>query len=216
MTNPNAETLQSFADPNSPIAQITRTKKRVDGLGRQFAKLSPTVKSCVDVAAREMADLAYANWLTAKGLTQAAEALFHRRAVDMLLSGNKVEIEIAQASMKDVRALSILQSCVKNPSSAICATEPELVLGGKDRFGCLAPDPDSWFKTDPDTAAEGQPDPCALPSMTVVMPVDFGGRYTQVMELLRLADATLVEAERELGETRARLCHNEDGTCQLF
>lgn len=215
MTQPNAETLQSFADPNSPIAQITRTKKRVEALGRQFAKLSPTVQASEDNAAREMADLAYANWLTAKGLTQAAEALFHRRAVDMLLSGNKVEIEIAQASMKDVRALSILQSCVKNPTSALCADEPEVVLGGKDRFGCLAPDPDSWFK--PNLAAPSdQPAPCSLPSMTVVMAVEFSGRYAQVQELLRLADATLVEAERELGETRARLCHSEDGTCQLF
>ncbi|MBK7750761.1 MAG: hypothetical protein IPP57_17795 [Candidatus Obscuribacter sp.] len=215
MTLPNAETLQSFADPNSPIAQITRTKKRVEAIGRQFAKLSPTVQASEDTAAREMADLAYANWLTAKGLTQAADALFHRRAVDMLLSGNKVEIEIAQASMKDVRALSILQSCVKNSTSALGADEPEVVLGGKDRFGCLAPDPDSWFK--PNLAAPSdQPAPCNLPSMTIVMAVDFSGRYTQVQELLRLAEATLVEAERELGETRARLCHSEDGTCQLF
>jgi hypothetical protein len=174
-----------------------RAPKRVEAIGRQFAKLSPVQAS--EDAAREMADLAYANWLTAKGLTQAADALFHRRAVDMLLSGNKVEIEIAQASMKDVRALSILQSCVKNSTSALGADEPEVVLGGKDRFGCLAPDPDSWFK--PNLAAPSdQPAPCNLPSMTIVMAVDFSGRYTQVQELLRLAEATLVEAERELGK----------------
>ena len=129
-----------------------------------------------------------------------------------------VEIEIAEVSMRDVRALSALSSRVKKSSQARSGTEPEVTLGGKGRFGCIAPDPDSWFSPASDTpkAAEQETGAICLPSLTVVLPIDFATRNHSVQELLTLADASLAEAERELGETRAHLCHTEDGSCQLF
>lgn len=214
----DANIAPSFADPTNPNGHLIRLKKRVEAIGRQLHRLTPAMKSCEDQAVRAVADMAYANWLTAKGLTQAAEALANRRAVDLLLGGNMVEIEIAEVSMRDVRALSALSSRVKKSSQARSGTEPEVTLGGKGRFGCIAPDPDSWFSPASDTpkAAEQETGAICLPSLTVVLPIDFATRNHSVQELLTLADASLAEAERELGETRAHLCHTEDGSCQLF
>lgn len=230
----DASIAPSFADPTNPNGHLTRLKKRVDAIGRQLHRLTPAMKSCEDQAVRAVADMAYANWLTAKGLTQAAEALANRRAVDLLLGGNMVEIEIAEVSMRDVRALSALSSRVKpkSPSTARAGADPEVTLGGKGRFGCIAPDPDSWLSsrsgsddnknekgsTPPEQSGPGQTPEAGicLPSLTVVLPIDFATRNHSVQELLTLAEASLAEAERELGETRAHLCHTEDGSCQLF
>ncbi|MBI5175106.1 MAG: hypothetical protein SFV17_15490 [Candidatus Obscuribacter sp.] len=214
MNQLDANIAPSFADPSNPHAVMTRLKKRVDSVGKQLRRLTPAMKACEDQAVRAVAEMAYANWLTAKGLTDAAEALSNRRPVDMLLGGNQVEIEIAEVSMKDVRALTALQGKIKTSAPGYSNDEPEVTLGGKGRFGCIAPDPESWFNNTAN--AEDKPQTCALPSLTVVISVDFANRNASVQDLMRLAEASLVEAERELGETRARLCHSEDGSCQLF
>ncbi|MBX9940434.1 MAG: hypothetical protein K2Y32_14340 [Candidatus Obscuribacterales bacterium] len=211
----DAKLAPSFADPANPHAHVTRLKKRVESIGKQLHRLTPTMSKCEDQAAREVADLAYSNWLTARGLTEAADSLLNRRAVDLLLGGNSVEIEIVKASFQDVRALASLQNRIK--SNAEAPRENEVILGGKERFGCIAPDPESWFRKDSKQGAADCSSDCALPSVTVVLNIDFNNRNDSVQELLKLADAAIAEAERELGETRARLCHSEDGgSCQLY
>lgn len=213
---------QSFADPDSPHSLLPRLRKRIAGLGRTFTKLAPKITASTDEALRPVIDQCYANWLTAKGLVDAADALINRRAVDMLIGGNKVEIEIAQASMKDVRALSALTPLIKHrqhDSVVQGSSEPEYTIVGKGRFGCLSPDPDLWFGHDhaPTQGTTAAGNCCPLPSFTVELTFDFNSRTTSVQELLKLADATLTEAERELGEARARLCHDEgEGSCSLF
>lgn len=221
MTPPTVNLAFSFADPTNPNSLTPRLRKRIAGLGRLFIKLAPKITASTDEALRPVIDQCYANWLTAKGLVDAAEALINRRAVDMLIGGNKVEIEIAQTSMKDVRALSVLTPLIKQrqtDSGTGDSDEPEYTLVGKGRFGCLSPDPDLWFVRDnAQTADPKLQHNCPLPSFTVELSFDFNSRTTSVQELLRLADATLTEAEREMGETRARLCHDEgEGSCNLF